>query len=202
LKQTRIALALAIAAAPAVLAGPSAARSTDEPTAVAAQFAETPWSCHPQKFTASGRSSKHKRFTYGGGGARFYVISYDGTATRCNGKTRISYHLYLDASTLPGNRKVTYQLQSAGVHKKWKPACAKQYKTNKPICTFELKGGEQIPRFGARPLYQLRGDGVIRYLRLVHVAEEEGGGGQQLASVPQNVVVKLSAYRKQPKAVW
>jgi len=183
----------------------TAAPAGPSPKAKAAQFEETPWGCHPQKFSAEGQSKNHKRYTglpFAGGGTAFYNIRYGGSAIRCKGKTRIAYHLYLNTNGFPSNRYVTYQLQSAGVHKKWKTACVKLYNSNERRCTFKQKANEEQPRFGARPLYQFRGDGVIRYLRLVHVAQQDEGGGTNLASVPQNVVIKLGNYTKRPKSSW
>jgi hypothetical protein len=205
-KTTRLALgAVALTAIAASFATSAQAAPVGGPVARASQFAETPWACTPKKFSASGYSKKHTRYTglpFAGGGTAFYKVSFDGQAVRCNGKTRISYHVYMNTAGFPGNRYVTYQLQSAGVHKKYKAACVKLYGSNKTRCTYKLEANKEIPIPGARPLYQYRGDGVIRYLRMVHVAEQDDGGGTNLAGKPQNIEIKLSAYKKQPKALW
>jgi hypothetical protein len=205
-KTTRLALgalALSAAIAAGTPAAPTlAAQASQSVGARVSQFEDSPWACHPQKYSAYGRSGNHKRFTYGPGGVAFYTIHYTASAVRCKGKTRLSYGVYASTKGFPSDRFVTYQLQSAGVHKKWKAACVKLYNSNKKRCTFRLDANKEIPIPGQSAFYQYRGSGLIRYARLVHVAEQgDSYKGTQLASKPQSVVIRLT-YHRQARAYW
>lgn len=196
-----------------VLAAPTqvgAAPSDGGPRAQASQFADTPWACTPKKYAAYGRSSRHRRFSgfpFVPGPTAFYTVRLYAEAIRCRGKTRVSYQLYMNTNGFPANRYVSYQLQSAGKHKKYRAACPRVYDhngklTNKRNCFLKQEANVNFPRFGARPTYQFRGAGVIRYVRMPNVAEQSQAGGRNLAGKPFNIEIKLGRYIKRHKSAW
>jgi hypothetical protein len=125
------------------------------PAAHAAQFADPPWNCKKFTRTGYGSSKRHKVGSWGpGSGARVYTVKYSVKAQKCTRWTRVLYYLYLDASSLPSDRRVLFQFQSSGPLHKWRPACVKS--GGHENCLFSVAGGTKVPRFGARPVVQFR----------------------------------------------
>jgi hypothetical protein len=131
---------------------PALAERATGPTAHAAQYQDPYWNCKKFTHEGSGRSGHHKVGSWGpGSGARVYTVHYDVKVQKCTRWTRVIYHLYLDATSLPSDRHVLFQFQSRGPLHKWRPACVKKH------CLFSVDGGSQAPaHFGAQPITQFR----------------------------------------------
>jgi hypothetical protein len=130
---------------------PALADMASGPTARATQFEDPYWNCKKFTKTGYGRSKSHTVGSWGpGSGGRVYKVKYSVKAQKCTRWTRVLYYVYLDASTLPSDRHVLFQVQSSGPLHKWRPACVKKK------CLFSVDGGNKIPRFGAHPIAQFR----------------------------------------------
>jgi hypothetical protein len=172
---------------------PAAARNAEQPTAHAAQYADPPWCQGHVRLTGYGSTKTHRVGSWGpGSGLRFYKIKMRVKVQKCTRWSRILYYLYLDTSDLPSDRHVLLQFQSAGKLHKWKAAC-----TN-GRCIYDVKGGQKIPQFGARPVIQFRvtTKGLIRNTRVPNgVVQGEAGWGQWVASPPKTYYAGITYQR-------
>jgi len=141
--------------------------SADGPLVRAAQWAGEPWYCKPKTYTGYGESNSHLRPTWGQGGGRTYKIRLEAKAVRCGDRTRVEFRPYINTGGFPGDRYVDYRLASAGRHKKWRAACVR-LSGGRRSCRFRLTGDKRTPVPGTRPVFQFRGKGVIRYVKMFH----------------------------------
>jgi hypothetical protein len=173
---------------------PSAAHqgAAPSPRAHASQYADPPWCQGHVRRTGYGQTKTHRVASWGPGGLRFYKIKMKVKAQKCTRWTRILYYLYLDVSNFPSDRHVLLQFQSHGKHHKWKPACTNGH------CIYDIKGGQKIPRFGARPIVQFRvtTKSLITNTRVPHgVVQGSAGWGQWVASPPKTYHAHITYHR-------